>query len=188
MPTTPRTADRRVARAIFSVLVALLAATGCASLNVQTSYDPTASFGEHRAFRFRADPGEARNLAGIDNPAVVREIEREIRRALLERGYEESDDAGLEIGFHAAVTDRVDSETWTTYYGYRWRGVWVEETEVRAYDEGTLAIDIIDAEQDLLLWRGTASAEVSGLRDAQRRQDVIREAVREILERFPPGR
>ena len=57
---------------------------------------------------------------------------------------------------------------------------------VHEYTEGTLILDMLDAPTQSLVWRGTAQAEVLPSVDVSTREARIREAVRRILERFPP--
>jgi hypothetical protein len=57
---------------------------------------------------------------------------------------------------------------------------------VHEYTEGTLILDVLDAATKSLVWRGTAQAEVLPSVDVSTREARIREAVRRILERFPP--
>jgi hypothetical protein len=56
----------------------------------------------------------------------------------------------------------------------------------RQYREGTLILDVVDAGSDKVVWRGSAQAELTGASDPGAREARIREAVRGILERFPP--
>jgi uncharacterized protein DUF4136 len=56
----------------------------------------------------------------------------------------------------------------------------------REFEEGTLILDITDARTGRPVWRGWAQAEVkTGVAPAERERR-IQEAVRRILERFPP--
>jgi hypothetical protein len=57
---------------------------------------------------------------------------------------------------------------------------------VHEYIDGTLIVDVLDAPTKSLVWRGTAEAEVLPSTDRTTREARIREAVRRILERFPP--
>ena len=57
---------------------------------------------------------------------------------------------------------------------------------VHEYTEGTLILDVLDAATKSLVWRGTAQAEALPSVDVSTPQARIREAVRRILERFPP--
>jgi hypothetical protein len=75
------------------------------------------------------------------------------------------------------------------HYGrgpYRRWGVASFETHVNQYDEGTLVIDIVDAEAGKLVWRGSGSRRISTSPTPQKTTRRINEAVEAILARFPP--
>ena len=54
---------------------------------------------------------------------------------------------------------------------------------VESYKEGTLIIDLVDAERRELVWRGTATGAVSDLTQAEKK---LFGAVGRIFEAFPP--
>jgi len=56
----------------------------------------------------------------------------------------------------------------------------------RQYREGTLILDVVDAGADAVVWRGSAQAQLAGSGEPLTRRARIQEAVRRILERFPP--
>ena len=58
---------------------------------------------------------------------------------------------------------------------------------VENYDQGTLVLDIVDGRSNELVWRGTAQARIDPSNSPEERQRRINEAVRKILDRFPPG-
>ena len=64
--------------------------------------------------------------------------------------------------------------------------MYVQDTYVREYDEGTLIIDIVDAGSNELVWRGAAQGEVNLAASPQEREQRAQDAVQRILEDFPP--
>jgi hypothetical protein len=52
---------------------------------------------------------------------------------------------------------------------------------------GTLVIDVFDVEKKALVWRGVAEGQVRQSQDADKQKERINDAVRKILEEFPPG-
>ena len=54
------------------------------------------------------------------------------------------------------------------------------------YEEGTLILDIIDPETSALIWRGYAQAHVDLLSSQEEKTERICQAVRMMLELFPP--
>ena len=56
--------------------------------------------------------------------------------------------------------------------------------KVEKHIAGTLILDMLDAKKGRLLWRGIATATVDP--NPQKNQTVIHEAVRKLLDSFPP--
>jgi uncharacterized protein DUF4136 len=52
--------------------------------------------------------------------------------------------------------------------------------------QATLVLDIVDTGSDTVVWRGSGQTELAGSGEAEAREARIEEAVRRILERFPP--
>ena len=59
-------------------------------------------------------------------------------------------------------------------------------TQVRAYDQGTLLIDLTDAVDGRLIWRGIRTQTVTGHSDPEKSTRQINETVEKILAQFPP--
>ena len=145
---------------------------------------------------------------GVDDPRIYDAIlDKRIRLAVetqlaadvYQRVTSEAPD--FLVGYNAAVAEKMEVATMNYYYGYdagwgpgysRYPGVGYAmdnigtETYIYHFDEGTLILDIANPETRQLIWRGSAQAEVN-LSDRQDRRDQrLKEAVRQILERFPP--
>ncbi len=94
------------------------------------------------------------------------------------------------VGYHVSTRQKLDVRTVDSHYGYghwpRRRSV-VTTTEVREYEQGTLVIDIVDAARDMLVWRGAGEARLRSDPTPEQMSQRVREAVAEILGRFPPG-
>jgi hypothetical protein len=103
------------------------------------------------------------------------------------------DKADLIILTYAGVKDRVNLSTygystggyWGPYYG-GYGGGYSTQTVVNRYQEGTLHIDIMDSKEKALVWKGSGTGVISDARSPQERQQIINEAVMEILDEFPP--
>jgi hypothetical protein len=52
--------------------------------------------------------------------------------------------------------------------------------------EGTLTLDVVDAASNTVVWRGSAETALTGASDPRAREARVQDAVRRILERFPP--
>ena len=97
--------------------------------------------------------------------------------------------------YHIGTEDKIDINTWHSYYGYYpcWHcwgphygfrdDIWVNQ-----YTQGTLIIDLIDADSRKLLWRGVADRRLPGFKTPEQRQAYLDETVTAILSKFPPSR
>lgn len=177
-------------RTLYAIGTLFIAVSGCASMQIQTDYDPTTSFSGYRTYSWMPTPRTSDPR--VSNAITESRIRGAVDSVLSARGYRKlgSGDVDFLVGYHAAIEDMLDVTTVDRYYGYAWAGggVWARDVSVRSYDEGTLIIDVADEGSNRLVWRGTARAEVSMTTPTEQRRKKIYEAVSKILERFPPGR
>jgi hypothetical protein len=186
----------------FLVLLLAAALGGCSTLEVQTDYDPTADFSGFKTWAWvpgrQAETGDPR----LDNAILDGRIRRAVEIQLAEQGFQKASasEPDFLVGYLAAIEGKLDVQTVDRYYGYgpgparsyryppRWRsgGVYGSETYVYEYEEGTLILDVVSPRTRQLVWRGSATAEVNQTADQERRDERLREAVRKMLERFPP--
>jgi len=178
--------------AAFRVLIpTLLLALGCASLPVETDYDPAFDFGGYQRFAWLAEKQPLTGDVRLDNPRLHERLRQAIQQTLTASGFDaEAGSADFRVGYHLSLQQRLDVTTLDSHYGYgpgasRW-GYGPPETVVREYDEGTLVIDVVDSRSDRLVWRGSAFGRMSESATPEERQDRARAAVAMILERFPP--
>jgi hypothetical protein len=166
---------------------------GCSAMEIRTDYMPAAleNMAQYRTYAVLPNPkgGDPR----VHNEIVAARVMSAVDRELTGGGYEKdlSGTPDFLIGYHAALDGKLDVTTTNEYYGYGygdWYNSWRHETVVREYTEGTLILDIVDARSNSLVWRGQAQAEVISSASPETRQKRIDEAVRRILERFPPKR
>ena len=75
------------------------------------------------------------------------------------------------------------------YGGYGWRGMggmgWASTTTVNEYTVGTLVVDIFDAKTKQLVFRGTASDELSD--KPEKNAKKLAKASDKLFKDFPPG-
>lgn len=170
--------------------VVTVSLAGCSGMSIRTDYNPGADFSKYSTYAWLATPetGDPR----IDNALVEGRIKGAVDQALTAKGYRQvpADQATFWVGYHLSVEGRMDVNTVNSYYGYGW-GRWYygpgyTDTQVTYYDQGTLLIDIVDAQAKELAWRGAAEAEVRPDVAPEERSKRINDAVTRILERFPP--
>ena len=169
-----------------SALVALAAlCAACTTIEVNTDYDPAAEFSELRTWAF-ADPGQPTGDPRLDSSLVRSRILQALESELAVKGYSRA--VGVEPDFlvdtHVALSRELDIHTF--HQGYR-RSSWGRsETVVREVEQGSLVLDFLDPKSRELLWRGIAQARVHRRDTPAERSQRIREAVRLMLQDFPP--
>lgn len=169
-----------------------LAIAGCAPISVSYDYDPAFSFASLRTFAWLPEPDERVGDARVDE-LVRSRIRNAFETQLAAKGYRKADGTpDFYIVYYAVVTTKLQVDTmydpgvWGPGPRVGWRGWGGTYVDVREYDEGTLILDVFDAEAYRLRWRGTATAVVDLESEPQRKTERINEAVRLILEKFPP--
>src|SRR5690606_13114702 len=93
---------------------------------------------------------------------LTERIRSSIRREMDARGYVFNPAApDLKVNFQGIVQEKtwVYSTPWPDfYYGYRrnYWGMpdWYDHTQVSQYTEGTLTVDLVDAQRNHLVWSG----------------------------------
>ncbi|MEM7410540.1 MAG: DUF4136 domain-containing protein [Myxococcota bacterium] len=183
---------------LVGVLLAGLALTACATLRVESDFDPEVDFVAYETFTWLDPPlVETPREAGapeVDpfthNTLVDQRVRSGVEAALEQRGYRKAEDSDFALRY-----DLVNREVTRTSPGFvspgafGRRGFYAGSTVypplVRTYDEGTLIVDVIDAQTRRIIWRGWAATRTrDGHLDAARLQRVIDG----ILAEFPPAR
>ena len=172
----------------WCVVLFLLVAGGCATTRYDWDFDPGIDFEAYQTFDWLAPPGTVvsdREAFPLLTLRLKRAFEHELRAI----GYEKVDeDPDFLVAFHAAAGRRL-TRTYFTAWGFRypprrlprWRtGVVIMDD----YEEGSLILDIIDADTEELVWRGVATGFPFGGGTPDRAR--AEEAARAILEGFPP--
>ncbi len=166
----------------------LVAAAACdESMSAGANYDRDVDFTAYDTFAW-----EGADLLPVGDPRLdgdpffVERIHTAVNAELVARGLEMVEtEPSLLVHYHASVRDRID-----VYEVDRGAGYDVSEygpgTAVRQYDEGTLLVDIVDAETLRVIWRGWAQADVTRLIDQPEALGrLVDEAARAMFQQFP---
>lgn len=162
--------------------------TGCSSMNVGTDFDPQASFSELRTYALMPAPRRRGADPRTAHPLLARRIADAVEQEMTKKGYRKVErNPDFRIGYHMVLDEKVDVTTVNTVYGYR-RTRWiVSQPVVTEYLQGTLILDVVDPDQNGLIWRGAASDAVDQNPNPERVQKKVNEAVSKILAEFPPS-
>ena len=166
------------------LLVGAVAVCGCVTLRVNMDYDREADFAVYETYAWQDSEASLED----DNPLMHQRLIQAIDNELSAKGLQKTDaKPDLLVTYHGESQEMVVLDRVSYYDGwYRYGGIGVSTTRARSYEQGTLVVDLVDAEANRLVWRGVATDTVAGSPDAQTRQ--IETATRQMFRRYPPAR
>lgn len=164
----------------------LLIVTACSpEIAIHTDYDPDYNVSAYHSFTWALDRVTERGK----NPLYFNELnDKRIRAAIDEqmanKGYMKTTiNPGLVLHYHIIVEDKTAIATDPYgYYGPYWRRM---GTYAYQYRQGTLVVDMIDANSNSLIWRGWAVSAIDDSYTPERSADLIKTAVAKIFKKFP---
>ncbi len=170
-------------RAVTIVVAVLLlvVAIGCSQIRVRSDYDEDIDFSKYQTFRMAEWKGD--DLAARPNPLLKRRVNRALEAELNAKGYTQREQGKPDfiVAFHTGIKKRVAITE--DYYPYRWRRGFGKRVSVHTYKEGSLVVDVIDADSKTIVWRGWATGVINRPDQAE---EQIRESVTKVLAQFPP--
>lgn len=182
----------RILPGLAALLVLAMLASCATGPRVRTDADPAADFSKYATYAFYQPL--AMEQSGYTSYLSER-IKASVRREMDARGYR-FDAAGpdLLVNFQGVIRERSDvysvPRTDVQYfYSYRARRyfavpVWYDEARISEYTEGTLTVDLVDADRNHLVWTGDAIGRVTQ-RSPQERAAAADQAIAAIFMEFP---
>ncbi len=196
-------------------LVSVLGFAGCASLRVQTDYDPQASFAQLGTYSWIDQTVEVGGNPAVNSTLVERRIQDAVENALRRTGYRKvtTDSPDFRVAYSIVSENQSTVAAGYGYgaygygsrLGYRYRGYghfgrgrfgygydpyydpYYGSSTVREYVEATLVLDVVDAQTNQLIWRGWATDRLDHDPKPEAVSEYIQAAVGKILETFPPA-
>jgi len=153
-------------------LISVLALLSCGPrITVKVDYDDKTNFAALRSFGFKdsTEPSKTEQL-----------VKQAVQNELLAKGYSlrtKNEPADFQVAYHAAIQKKT---------------IWQRELSPTGvptgivpitFDEGTIAIQMLDPKTGKVIWTGQAEEAVD---DQNQAVDEIKPEVSKILARFPP--
>ncbi|HET8809614.1 MAG TPA: DUF4136 domain-containing protein [Flavobacteriaceae bacterium] len=169
---------------IITVFIGVLAS--CDSVRVATDYDREANFSTYETFAFYKPGIDKAEISDLDKKRILRAIEAELEA----KGMTKSENPDLLVSIFTKTVENVNIyRNPYGYYGYGWGWrpyYWgAGYNTVSRTTEGTLYIDLIDANSMNLVWQGMGTGALS--LDIEYKEGQIREIVSQIMAEYPPG-
>ena len=181
---------KRLALAVLCIVIA-----ACAGPTINSLHDPEAlsDFARYKTYAWQRSPGTDTRV----NPAVGPLVVSAADEALAAKGYRlaATDTSDFVIAWQLTIeakqqVSQIDVAPSARAPGGRFPGgspmPYQTVPLTREFNEGTLILDIIDSPTQRHVWRGWAQGEIQKTVEPGVREKRIREAVRKILDEFPP--
>ncbi|MDX1272238.1 DUF4136 domain-containing protein [Bizionia paragorgiae] len=166
------------------ILLALVV-TSCSSVRVQSDYDKNADFNSYKSFAFFKPGIDKAEISDLDKRRILRAIESE----LLAKGFTKSETPDLLVSIFTKSRQEVNVYNNGGYgmYGYGWGwSPYYHHNTVSSSTQGSLYIDLIDANKKELIWQGKGSGYLNNGSNVEQKEARINEFVAEILAKYPP--
>jgi hypothetical protein len=165
----------------------LIFPTMAAAQDVKVDFDKAYDFSTAKTYAIKIGTTWGNDLS-------QRRVLEQIDQDLTAKGLKKVDEAqaNLHVVIHGATQTKHNATTFYSGmgggYGYRYGGfggTGTASTMVSEYRVGTLVVDMFDAKSKNLVFRGTAEDELSD--KPEKNAKNLKEASKEMFEKFPPG-
>ncbi len=157
--------------------------SSCSTIDVATDYDKEVNFNQYQTYAFFKPGIDKAEISDLDKKRILRAIDFE----LSQKGMTKSENPDVLVSIFTQTKEKVNVYQNNFGYGWGWSPYyWGGAGRVNSYTsvEGTLFVDLIDAERNELVWQGLGTGVLS--QKMERKEEKIREIVKEILNKYPP--
>lgn len=181
----------KMKRIVFVVFMAVL--TACSTLKVTYDYDGQADFTKYKTYAFTQEALKL-PIQQLNRDRLLTAIEAE----LAAKGFTKSEDnPDALIDLHVRAEEKMEATATTSgpgmyggYYGRYGYGGGYSTTRIdyNKYVEGTLFVDMVDNASQKIVWQGRATKTLDEDISAEKREQNINYAVKEIFSKYPPAK
>ncbi|SNR83028.1 DUF4136 domain-containing protein [Lutibacter flavus] len=166
-------------------LVLLFLVASCSSVRVTSDYDTTTDFSKYKTFAFYKKGIDKVEISDLDKRRILKAIESE----MLAKGFTKSESPDVLVNIFTKSRQKVDIyENNNFYMGWHpWYYGPNFGMRISKYTEGTLFVDLIDAQKKELAWQGIGSGGLTTTGNVAKKEERIKEFVAQIMENYPPA-
>lgn len=169
----------KVFRHYALITLAVLALSSITFADVHTDYDKKADFSHYKTYQWVK--------VQTSNPLWEQRIRDAVDKDLQAKGWQRVE-SGADVALTAVGSTQNRQEYQTFYNGlgpWWWRGFGDETTTtVQNYTVGTLVLDMYDAQNHRLIWRGVSTDTLS--HKPSKNEKKLDKAVEKMFDKFPP--
>jgi hypothetical protein len=170
---------------ISPILIIFFLLTSCTSVRVASDYDKNVNFDTFKTFAFYKTGIDKAEINDLDKRRIKRAIESE----LLVKGFSKSSNPDILVSIFTKSREKINvySNNGFGPYGYGWGWspwYWNNNSYTSSSTEGSLYIDLINANKKELVWQGIGRGYIS--ENMSNKEERIKEFVSKIMEKYPP--
>jgi len=170
---------------VLGVAAALAFAGAAAAQDVDVDWDKAADFSKYKTFAVKLGTSWGNQLS-------EKRVLTEVEETIAEKGWTKAAESAADtiVMVHGATQMKKNLNTFYSGYGGWGYGGWggggmgSTHTTVSEYRVGTLVVDIFDAKTKQLLFRGTATDEISD--KPEKNIKKVDKATTKMFKNFPP--
>lgn len=171
----------------YLISVCLIVAFSCnqiQDLAVHTEYAKGTDFKQFKSYKFMEELSYSDKSDNYSSENI-RSMEIAIHDRMKAKGLEETETPDLLVNIYVVDQHKAKAITNTSYRGQKYGGLTHVDTYIKEYDQGTLVIDLVDADNNKLVWQGVAKGIID--ENQANAQATINEAVAAVLANYPPS-
>ena len=165
----------------IAVCIGLMASSAAWAQKIEVDFDHQADFAKYKTFAYvKTKP--------VQNELMDQRIQEAIKNELRQKGLTESQsNPSMVVTYTAAEKENTTYMTDSWGYGGGWRfggGMGTSTTNSFTSVKGTVVVDMYDAGNKQMLFRGSASETVSD--KPEKNAEKINKGMKKLFEKFPP--
>lgn len=163
--------------------------TGCVTMKVASRLESGVDITRYHTFTWGPAQAVSTGDARLDsNPFFHDYLKNAVGAQLSRKGFAPVAAAGMPpdllLHYHATINQRIDIAEVDRAQGFCYQNNC--QPGITDYEQGTIVVDMVDAQSKKVIWRGWAQDSVQGLIDNQTRMEQeIDKVVARMLESFP---
>ncbi|WP_310556840.1 DUF4136 domain-containing protein [Flavobacterium sp.] len=157
----------------------------CSSVRVYNDFDKNVDFTPYKTYAFHKTGIDKVEISDLDKKRILRAIDKEMTT----KGFIKSETPDLLVNIFTKEKERLDVNQFNMGWGYGWGWgwnpwMWGGQNIATTTTEGTLFIDLIDANKKELVWQGEGIGNL--IRNGDKKEERINEFVTKIMAQYPP--
>lgn len=166
---------------IMTSFFLLLGLTSCNTVRVSYDFDRKADFSSYKTYAFHQKGIDVLKINDLDKRRIVEAIDQNLKTKGMILAQESL--ANIVVNISVSSKTKVNVDPWyNPWWGYGF--YWGHRANISSYKEGTIIIDLVDKQKNILIWQGIGTG--LNISNIKGKDQNIPKAVNEILSEYPP--